>query len=251
MTVVLVNGNPETPAVWGPLVAELGRDDVVTLGPPGFGSPVPTGFGATADEYLAWLEAEVAAMGEPVHLIGHDWGANHTLRLACARPDLIRSWCTDTAGTFSGAYVWHEGTKAWRTPGEGEAAVDFMLGLGPEGRATLFVSLGMTSPTAEVLAAAFDEDMGRSILRLYRSVGQDELARWSEPLEAAAARPGLVLVPTGDVYTGEEALHRRVASRTGADVVVLDGLGHWWLLEDPVRGAEALRSFLARVDDGA
>lgn len=48
MTVVLVHGNPETDAIWDPLVAALGRDDVVRLSPPGFGvlypwaSPRPT-----------------------------------------------------------------------------------------------------------------------------------------------------------------------------------------------------------------
>jgi hypothetical protein len=31
MTVVFVHGNPETPAVWGPLVAELGPADTVSL----------------------------------------------------------------------------------------------------------------------------------------------------------------------------------------------------------------------------
>ena len=35
MTVVLVHGNPETEAIWGPLVDALGRDDVVRLSPPG------------------------------------------------------------------------------------------------------------------------------------------------------------------------------------------------------------------------
>ena len=52
---VLVHGNPETAAIWDPLRAELGRDDVVALSPPGFGAPVPDGFGATSDDYLAWL----------------------------------------------------------------------------------------------------------------------------------------------------------------------------------------------------
>ena len=36
MTVVLVHGNPETEAIWGPLVDALGRDDAVRLSPPGF-----------------------------------------------------------------------------------------------------------------------------------------------------------------------------------------------------------------------
>jgi pimeloyl-ACP methyl ester carboxylesterase len=51
MTMVFVYGNPESEALWGPLLAELGRDDVLRLSPPGFGSPVPDGFGATVPEY--------------------------------------------------------------------------------------------------------------------------------------------------------------------------------------------------------
>jgi pimeloyl-ACP methyl ester carboxylesterase len=35
VTVVLVHGNPETDAVWDPLVDALGRTDVVRLSPPG------------------------------------------------------------------------------------------------------------------------------------------------------------------------------------------------------------------------
>src|SRR6476620_12790490 len=130
MTAVFVHGNPESAAVWSPLLAELDRVDAVTLSPPGFGVPVPEGFGATANEYLAWLVAELEAIGEPVDLVGHDWGANHAFRVACARPDLLRSWCTDTAGTFAADYVWHEATQAWRTRGEGEAAVAFCHELG-------------------------------------------------------------------------------------------------------------------------
>ena len=42
MTVVLVHGNPETDAIWGPLVEALARKDVVRLSPPGFGAPYPT-----------------------------------------------------------------------------------------------------------------------------------------------------------------------------------------------------------------
>ena len=41
VTVVLVHGNPETDAIWGPLVDALGRKDVVRLSPPGFGAPLP------------------------------------------------------------------------------------------------------------------------------------------------------------------------------------------------------------------
>jgi len=75
--VVLVHGNPETTAIWDPLLAALGRDDVETLSPPGFGAPVPEGFGATTDDYVAWLVGELEAKGAPVDLVGHDWGGGH------------------------------------------------------------------------------------------------------------------------------------------------------------------------------
>ena len=101
----------------------------------------------------------------------------------------------------------------------------------------------MTPPVSEQLAAAFDETMGRCILALYRSVPQPVLAEWSAQLAAAAARPGLVLFPTDDVYSGGETRHRWVADRTGAQFVVLQDLGHWWLLQNPAAGATALRRF--------
>jgi pimeloyl-ACP methyl ester carboxylesterase len=49
---IFVHGNPETAAVWDPLLAELERAGVsrpglVCLSPPGFGAPLPDGFGAT------------------------------------------------------------------------------------------------------------------------------------------------------------------------------------------------------------
>src|SRR5688572_15297609 len=46
MTAVLVHGNPETHAIWRPLVERLERDDVVTPQLPGFGAPAPADFGA-------------------------------------------------------------------------------------------------------------------------------------------------------------------------------------------------------------
>ena len=93
------------------------------------------------------------------------------------------------------------------------------------------------------MADAFDETMGRCILDVYRSVPKPVLAAWADRLPAASARPGLVLIPTEDGYTGGEALHRWSAERAGAQVAVLQGLGHWWMVRDPAAGAKALRRF--------
>jgi pimeloyl-ACP methyl ester carboxylesterase len=247
MTVVLVHGNPETHAIWEPLRAELGRDDVVALSPPGFGAPVPPGFGATSDDYLDWLVSEVEAIDEPVHLIGHDWGGGHVARLACSRPELIASWATDIAGCFDPEYVWHDFAQAWQTPGDGEAAVEAMFGVPVEERAATLEAVGMTPDAARSCAEAANEEMGRCILALYRSAAQPAMTRWGEELPRAAERPGLVIIPTEDHFTGGEALARRSAERAGAQVTVLDGLGHWWMLEDPKRGAAAVAAWLDQV----
>ena len=97
------------------------------------------------------------------------------------------------------------------------------------------------------MAEAIDEDMGRCILALYRSADEPAFAAWRELLPAASARPGLAFAATGDTYTGTESQHRWTAERMGAQVVVLPGLGHWWMLEDPATPAGALRRFWQQV----
>ncbi|WP_199191636.1 alpha/beta fold hydrolase [Amycolatopsis sp. CA-126428] len=74
MTIVFVNGVPLTPAVWTPLLSELPgprRRDAVLLAPPGFGAPLPAGFGATMSGYRDWLIDELSRFGAPVDLVGH------------------------------------------------------------------------------------------------------------------------------------------------------------------------------------
>jgi pimeloyl-ACP methyl ester carboxylesterase len=89
--------------------------------------------------------------------------------------------------------------------------------------------------------------MGRAILLLYRSARQPATAQAGRALEKAAARPGLSILATEDTYVGSEAIRRRAAERAGARTEVLDGLGHWWMLQDPARGAAALARFWETV----
>jgi pimeloyl-ACP methyl ester carboxylesterase len=243
MTVVLVHGNPETDAIWDPLVDALGRTDVVRLSPPGFGSPLPDDFPATYVAYRDWLEGELEGIGDPVDLVGHDWGGGHVVNVVTHRPELVRSWASDVVGIFDPDYVWHDLAQVWQTAGDGEQLVDTMLGGTVEDRAARWAGLGIPSDIATSMAAAQGPEMGRAILLLYRSAAQPAIAEAGRALETAAARPGLSILATEDTYVGSDAIRRRAAERAGARTEVLDGLGHWWMMEDPARGAAALTRF--------
>lgn len=250
MTAVFVNGNPETSAVWEPLLAELDRTDVLRLSPPGFGAPIPDGFDCTSSSYRDWLIAELAALGEPVDLVGHDIGGSIVLSVAMVRPDLLRTWAGDSLGVFDPDYTWHDRALEWQTPEVGERSVADLMGGTVESRTERMAGLGFDRSVAAKLAAGQGPEMGRAILALYRSNRQPAMAERGRDLPAAAARPGLALLATEDRFGGSLDLRRRSAARANARVEVLDGLGHWWMAQDPVRGARVLTSFWADFPDG-
>lgn len=135
---------------------------MVCLSPPGFGAPVPDGFGATVGEYRDWLAGELESIGEPVHLAGHDWGGGHVVNVALSRPDLLRSWATDVLGIFDPDYAWHDRAQVWQTPGEGEKLVASMMGGTAADRAGRMTGLGLPPAAAEALAAAQRGDPSRN-----------------------------------------------------------------------------------------
>ena len=243
MTAVFVNGNPETAAIWKPLYAELGRTDVLRLSPPGFGAPIPDGFGCTVTEYRDWLVAALEALGEPVDLVGHDVGGSTVVSVAMTRPDLLRTWASDSLGVFDPGYVWHDLARQWQTPGAGEESVAGLMGGTAGDRTERMVARGIDRPIAARLAAAQGPEMGRSILAFYRSAIQPVMAELGRHLPTAAARPGLAILGTDDHFVGSMAMRRRSAARAGARVATFDGLGHWWMVQDPARAARALTAF--------
>ena len=245
MAVVLVHGVPETTAVWEPLRGQLDRTDVTALHLPGFGCPRPEGFGATKEDYVGWLAGELERADGPVDLVGHDWGGGLVVRLVSTRPELVRSWVTDTAGIASPDFEWHDVAKVWQTPGLGEGYFTQWEDTPVEERASVFQQFGVPRDGARVMAAAIDATMGECILALYRSaidVGRE----WAPDFQDIPA-PGLVLLPEKDPFLSVDSA--RTASRgAGAQTAELTGLGHWWMLEDPAAGAAALERFWATLD---
>src|ERR1700723_3166439 len=150
MPAVLVHGVPETPAVWDYLRPELTRSDVVTPQFPGFGCARPDGFGATREEYVGWLIAELETLADqgPIDLVGHDWGGGLVVRVVSTRSDLVRSWVTDAAGVGDVDFEWHDFAKIWQTPGEGEQFYEQQMALSPEERGSVLEMFGIPADRA-------------------------------------------------------------------------------------------------------
>src|SRR4051794_15404240 len=91
MPAFLVHGVPDTHVLWDDVCGHLGRTDVLRPDLPGFAPPTPAGFEPTKEGYVEWLIGELEAVGEPVDLVGHDWGSLLVVRAATTRPDLIRT----------------------------------------------------------------------------------------------------------------------------------------------------------------
>jgi len=233
---VLVHGVPDTHRLWDKLRSHLSRRDVSTPSLPGFGVPTPPGFQPTKEAYVEWLIEEVERLGEPVDLVGHDWGSLLVQRLVSLRPDLIRTWaCGD--GPIDREYVWHDLAQQWQTPGVGEAIMTAMSG---DALADGLVAGGVPAADARGVASHVDERMKQCILRLYRSavrVGEE----WEDDV-ARISRPALILWSRDDPYVAPR-FAERLAARVRGELALLEGCGHWWPLERPAEAAAVLERF--------
>lgn len=250
MTRVFVHGNPETPAIWGPLLDALrdrGESDLVCLSAPGFGAPRPDGFDASPASYVDWLVGELEEIDGPVDLVAHDWGAVHVFGLLGARPELVRSWAADCAGLVHPDYVWHDMAQAWQTPEVGEQVVAAMLDTPVDERIALYVGLGMSDSVAGALVSEMDPSLGQCILDLYRGAAQPMMADLGRSLLAAGLPRGLVLDATDDAYS-QPVLGREMAERFGANVFTMEAEGHWWMCSVPAAAADGLIEFWSSLD---
>jgi pimeloyl-ACP methyl ester carboxylesterase len=248
MPAVFVHGVPETSAVWDALRAELHRDDVVALQLPGFGCPRPEGFAATKEAYVAWLIGELERLQSdgPIDLVGHDWGGGFVLRTMSTRSDLVRSWVTDIAGMGDVDFQWHEVAKIWQTPGAGEDFFTATFAQSAEDRAGLYAA-GFNIPLDAALAMnrAMDETMGGCILDLYRSA-VDVGVEWA-PEFHDIPKPGCIILAGDDPFLSPE-LARRATKGAGATLSELEGVSHFWMLQDPARSAALIETFWSRFD---
>ena len=223
MPAVLVHGVPDTAELWEPFRSRLARRDVVCPNLPGFASPPPDGFACTKDAYLDWLVGELEAIGEPVDVVGHDWGGLLVQRIATTRPDLVRTWAI-ADGAVSPRFRWHELATQWQTPDVGEQIVELMT---PD--ATAAALRDARHPDPEGAASRVDDDMKHAVLALYRSA-VDVRSEWSPPQDRPTP-PAHVFWGAHDPY-GPPEFGQAAADLAGAPLLVLDA-GHWSIFERP------------------
>lgn len=239
MVAVLVHGVPDTAELWDGVVEHLHRDDVMALRLPGFGSPRPEGFTATKEAYVDWLVETLTNIDEEIDLVGHDWGAMLTMRVASVVPGLMRSWVAGP-GPVDDQYEWHAMAKQWQTPGAGE---ELMSGITPEVLAAGLAAERVPQHLADAAARRVDDTMKGCILDLYRSavhVGRE----WAPDLPGAN-RDGLVVWGEHDPYAAVD-VGARVAAAADVPLKILDA-GHWWPAEVPETAASVLEHHWASV----
>jgi len=240
MPAFFVHGVPDTAALWDGVRAHLSRTDVIAPNLPGFDAPVAAGFGATKEEYVDWIVAQIEQVGEPVDLVGHDWGSILVQRVASVRPDLIRTWAAG-GGTVDGEYVWHELAQMWQTPDVGEQVME---GMTPDAiTETLAEPLGSRERAAAV-GSHVDETMKDCVLKLYRSAA-DGFAAWHDDVDRnLSTRPGAVFWGADDPYVTPN-FGERLAQRTNAALVMFPDSGHWWPSTRPEEVAAGLERLWA------
>jgi pimeloyl-ACP methyl ester carboxylesterase len=242
MTVVFVHGVPETAAVWDPLVAAVGRDDVACLSLPGFATPLPDDFEPTMYRYAEWLGEQLSTFDD-VDLVAHDWGALLSMRVLADQPANVHTWALDT-GDLTDDHRWHGAARTWQTPGDGEAVMDGWLALPADERGQPLVAVGAPEPAAAIRGAALDATMGRAILGLYRSAVRIGV-EWGPGIDKWRAK-GLVVSALQDSFRKPE-LAVDLARRTGAEILELPECGHWWMQQEPELVAAALHRFWSDV----
>jgi pimeloyl-ACP methyl ester carboxylesterase len=248
MVAVFLHGVPETCYIWDAVRQRMpGRS--VALALPGFGAELPQGFTATKDEYADWLAEQVTAFDEPVDLVGHDWGALLTIRLATAYDVPLRSWVADVAACFDSRYRWHPRAVEWQTPDVGERAVAGWLAADaadPASIAGVLRAHGSPNERAAAMAAQLNDTTMRSILSLYRSAAPTLHHDWGAAISGPTSAPGLVVIPTADSFI-DPGMSRDVADLLGTRIAVLPGLHHAWMNEAPSTIVDTLTAFWQNV----
>jgi pimeloyl-ACP methyl ester carboxylesterase len=237
--VFLIHGGVSDSRAWRVELDTLADEfTVVAWDAPGCGASSDPPESFRLPEYADALAALVDALGlEPVHLVGHSWGAGLALELYRRRPELV------AAMVLAGAYAGWAGSLPRE---EVEARLQAAL-LAAEPSADL-------EPTSVpgLFSDAIPADRVEELARIMSDVRPVATRVMAYAFAEADLRdmlgeitvPVLILAGEADERSPLSVAHAIHASIAGSRLVVLPGLGHEMFFEDSVACDAAVRAFL-------
>lgn len=252
---ILLHGFPQTASSWAKVAAILNDRGIRTLAPNQRGySPTAAPKGRRAyrsSELVADIRALIDVVGGPVHVVGHDWGANVAWTIAGQHPELVTS-LTAVSVPHSAAFI-----KSLVTSDQARRSW-YMLAFQPpklpeymvRRRPAIFdKALRATGMTREMVDAVHAE--------ILDTVGLTGPLNWYRALPFTDRRGiGRITVPTAYVWSdGDTAL-----GRTGADLTaqfvrgpyrfeVFEGASHWIPDERPAELAQVIVETIESTGD--
>ena len=245
--VVFVHGNPGPADDWRDLLTRAGEfGRAIAPDMPGYGrADKPKDFSYSVDGYAEYLAALLDQLGiTRAHIVAHDFGGPWALAWAARHPGALASATLINTGVVID-YRWHRYARIWRTPVLGEVVQ------ATASRPGFRMLLGRENPrlARDQIDRIYDASRSwatkRAVLKLYRATPAATLAGLAAALRPLD-RPALVIWGTRDAYVPCEQAQRQRQAFPSAQVELLEGHGHWVMLEDPERVASLVIPFLRR-----
>jgi pimeloyl-ACP methyl ester carboxylesterase len=250
--VVALHGSASSGGQWRSLVGYLeGSFQVLTPDLPGNGRspalrPAASGLAPVADA----LDRVVARSGQPVHLVGHSFGAAVALKLALLRPDRVRSLTLIEPAAF---HLLRQGDASDRAlHAEIDALADTIYRYAAEGESErgmarfvdFWVGPRAWKRTSARLRASLTASLGQ-VLADFAAIATE-----TDTLEACAklACPTLCMMGQDSPEVSRRVTERLAAALPGARLEAVPGAGHLLPLTDPHVVDPAIRRHLRAVD---
>jgi haloalkane dehalogenase len=243
-TALFLHGYPTSSYLWRNVLPAVAAAGCRAVAPdlPGFGDSPPD-LPGTWERQVENVERFRQALGLDELILGvHDWGGLIGLRWACDHPDAVRALVITDTGFFPDG-KWHGMAKTLRTEGEGEQVVENV------NREFFGMALGQISPAVpadaldEYFKAYGDAERRRNQLDLYRSGDFEKLEPYRGKLTALGV-PAKIVWGAKDEFAPVAGAYRFTKELPGAELVVLDDVGHFLMEDEPDRVAREIATFV-------
>jgi pimeloyl-ACP methyl ester carboxylesterase len=244
--IVFLHGNPGSRLDWEGLVSEVGEfGRAIAFDMPGFGqSDKPRDFDYSVEGYAVFIEGALEQLGvERAHLVVHDFGGAFGFCWGAGHPEALASVVMFNTGTWTTGR-WHQAARLWRRPVVGELVMAITnrrtwnkrMSAGPD---------PLPEAVIDRMYDDFDRGTRRAVLKLYRAtpLPYPPASGWLETL-AQLDRPALIAWGPDDPFLGSRRVEDLQKPFPSAEVVMLDGSGHFPFADNAEQAAQAVVPFL-------